>query len=428
MAAQVGGNLATLAYTFVFVRLLTPEQFGTVSSLWALSLILVPLAMFNLAPVAIQAVVKARQQGDDALAAGFVQFARRVVLFSAPAVIALFLFLIWIREPGLLSEAPVGIALMALGIIGVAHIQLGAAVGLSLDRPVASQLPRILVRPFVILIVLMVFWVAGWPLTLNMAILIFPASVLVNLLIQLVLLNDALALTKGETPRIDTPGHWISTGFLLLPSRIIGENLKNVLIVAASISLTLDEVAVITVALSLIGPLNFALTAAEMAFSAKLARALHAKDRARTNKFLAIGGATKIASIAAFIPIMLFLLEPILGFFGKHYTGASDITVILLGIPVAKALFGRADLVLLVHDQRAWITLLHALTLALLPACAVLTLLLPDADGMRVISIGFFLSFLLGYAGLWWIARVKTGIDASAPGAILNWLRDRDAA
>ena len=108
MAVQVGGNLATLAYTLIFVRLLTPEQFGTVSSLWAMSLILVPFAMLNLAPVAIQAVVKARQQGDDALAAGFFRFARRVVLYSSPLVIALFVALApWGRAalPWLFADA-----------------------------------------------------------------------------------------------------------------------------------------------------------------------------------------------------------------------------------------------------------------------------------------------------------------------------------
>ena len=427
MAVQVGGNLATLAYTLIFVRLLTPEQFGTVSSLWAMSLILVPFAMLNLAPVAIQAVVKARQQGDDALAAGFFRFARRVVLYSSPLVIALFVLVTWVQDPELLSEAPVGIGLMALGIIGVANIQIGATIGLSLDRPVISQFPRILVRPLVVLAILTVYWAAGWPLSLNMALLIFPISVLVNLIVQYIVLRTALSFADQHEPRIENPGHWISTGFLLLPSRIIGENLKNILIVSAALVLSPEQVAVITVALSLIGPLNFALTATEMAFSAKLSRALHAKDRKRTNKFLAIAGGTKIASIVAFAPILFFLLEPILGFFGKHYSGASDITLILLGIPVAKALFGRADLVLLVHNLRARITIMHALTLALLPASTVLTVLMPEADALRVTSIGFFMAFFLGFAGVWWIARRKTGIDTSAPGAIVNWLRDRAA-
>ena len=87
----------------------------------------------------------------------------------------------------------------------------------------------------------------------------------------------------------------------------------------------------------------------------------------------------------------------------------------------------RADLVLLVHNLRAWITVLHALTLALLPASTVLTVLMPEADALRVTSIGFFMAFFLGFAGVWWIARRKTGIDTSAPGAIVNWLRDRAA-
>ena len=46
------------------------------------------------------------------------------------------------------------------------------------------------------------------------------------------------------------------------------------------------------------------------------------------------------------------VLAWLLGFFGKHYEGATTISLILLGIPVVQAIFGKADLALLVTRLR----------------------------------------------------------------------------
>lgn len=422
--ARVGGTVATLAYTVIFVRLLSPVQFGAVSSIWSLAQLMVPLATLNLAPVAIRAVVSARQSGDDALAAGFILFTRRVILFMTPVAIAVFLLLIWLRFPEQLAAAPVGVGLVALSILLMAFVQTGAAIGVALDRAAASQIPRELVRPVLLLIVLAACAAFGWPLSISAALAIYAATVAVNLAVQRRLLREAMEFVRAQAPRIENARHWIATGFLLLPSRVINERAKIVMIVAASVVLPLDDVALITVALSLSGLLGFAITSVEIAFSAKLSRALHAHQTRRATRFLAIAGLAKLVLSAVMIVAILLLLNPILAIFGKHYVSADDITLILMGIPLVKAFFGKADLVLLVHDLRSRIFWLNLLTLALLFVAPVAAQLLPQADALRMSSFGFLLAFFTGYAGLWWIARRRTGIDTSAPGAIINWLRD----
>lgn len=425
LSARVGGTVATLVYTILFVRLLSPVQFGAVSSIWSLAQLMVPLATLNLAPVAIRAVVGARQCGDDALAAGFILFTRRVNLFMTPVAIAVFLLIVWIRFPEQLVAAPVGVGLVALSILLMAFVQTGAAIGVALDRAATSQIPRELVRPVLLLIALSACAGFGWPLSVGTALALYAATVAINLAVQRRLLRKAMGFVSAQAPRIENARQWITTGFFLLPSRVINERAKIVMIVAASVVLPLDDVALITVALSLSGLLGFAITSVEIAFSAKLSRALHANQARRATRFLAVAGLAKLVLSAAMIAAILLLLDPILAIFGKHYVAANDITLILMGIPLVKALFGKADLVLLVHGLRSRIFWMHLVTLALVFVGPVAARLLPQADALRMSSLGFLFAFVVGYAGLWWIARRRTGIDTSAPGAIFNWLRDR---
>lgn len=193
----------------------------------------------------------------------------------------------------------------------------------------------------------------------------------------------------------------------------------------ASAVLPLDQVALITVALSLSGLLSFAVSSVEIAFSAKLSRALHAGHRKRATKFLAVAGTVKLAVAASAIIVLLVLLDPVLALFGAHYGAAKDLTLILFLIPITKALFGKADLVLLVHDLRGRIFWVQLLTLALMPLAGAAAFILPVADPTRLVAWGFVLSFFVGYGGLWWIARSRTGIDTSTPGAVTQWLQDR---
>ncbi|ETX27230.1 hypothetical protein RISW2_15020 [Roseivivax isoporae LMG 25204] len=425
MLARGGGTAATLVYTVILVRLLTPEEFGAVSSLWSLALLLVPLATLNLAPVAIRTVVAARQAGDDALAAGFVAFTRRVNLVAAPVAMALFLGIVWLRFPDLLGAATAGIGLTAVAILGMAQVQTGAAIGVALDKAAATQVPRELVRPVMLLAALLVVAAFGLPLSLSGALMLYCATVLVNIALQAHLLREAMAFVTAQPPRIENARSWVATGLFLLPTRMVNDNAKLVMIVAASAVLPLDQVALITVALSVSGLLNFAISSVEISFSAKLSRALHAGDTGRITRFLAVAGGVKVLLCAGMVAVVALLLDPLLALFGTHYAVADDITLILLGIPLVQALFGKADLVLLVHDLRHRIFWIQLVTLLLLPASAALSLLLPGLDATRLTAAGYVCAFGFGYGALWWTARAATGIDTSAPGALLRFLRAR---
>ena len=124
--------------------------------------------------------------------------------------------------------------------------------------------------------------------------LIFPISVLVNLIVQYIVLRTARLADQHE-PRIEI----LTLDLDRLPAAsrrgIIGENLKNILIVSAALVLSPEQVAVITVALSLTG-LN--LPSPRPKWPSALPGAAR-QDRKRTNKFGDCRG-TKIAPIVAF--------------------------------------------------------------------------------------------------------------------------------
>lgn len=422
---QTGGAIASLAFTVILARLLTPEQFGAASSLWALALLLVPLATLNMASVAIRAVVKARQAGDDALAAGFILFARRAVLVTAPIAIAIFLTVVWVKYPALLAAAPIGVGLTAISIVGLSFIQIGAAIGVSLDTIVFSQVPRLLVRPLVLLGALLVFVVTGWPLGLNTVLIIYAASVLLVLGVQRYLLFATMSVYRENTPRIEGAWHWITTSAFLMPSRIVHENAKSLMIVVASVFLPLEHIALLSVTLSITGLFGFAITSIEMSFSARLSHALHADQRVRATRLLAVSGIAKLALSVVMVVLILLLLDPVLSAFGKHYEGAREITLILILIPISRALIGNANLVLLAHNLRKPIFWLQLSTMLLLPLGVLASLAFPALDPLRTTAIGFVFAFAFGYTALWWVAYRKTGIDSSVPGACLKWVQDR---
>ena len=275
-----------------------------------------------------------------------------------------------------------------------------------------------------LLAALSAFVLFDWPLSLSVALMLYAATVAVNLMVQYVLLRGATAFARPLTPRIENPRSWIATGMFLLPTRMVNDNAKIIMIVASSAVLPLEQVALITVALSISGLLNFAISSVEIAFSAKLSRALHSGQRERATKFLAVAGGVKVLACGVMVLVVLFLLEPLLNFFGRHYIAADDITLILLCIPLIQALFGKADLVLLVHDLRNRIFWVQLLTLIILPLSALVAVSIPDTDSARLTSIGFVIAFFVGYGGLWLVALLKTGIDTSTPGAILRMMRD----
>ncbi|MCT4553142.1 MAG: hypothetical protein N4A53_00480 [Pelagimonas sp.] len=423
LLARGSGTVLTFLYTLLMVRVLTPEDFGNVSTIWSLAMILGSLTTLNLAPVALREIVKARGAGDDALAAGFVRFCGIGILWATPVALAIFAGVSYVSWPELAVDAPLGFALTGLGIVVMAFIRMGGAIGVALDRSVAAQTPRELVRPALCLLVLAVVWQGGLPFGLNAMLALYVLAELALLGVQTALLRKALSFVRDTPARIEGAGQWLLTALYLLPTRLLNEQMKVLLILVGSVFLAAPEVALVTVALSLAGPFNFAIAAVEMAFGAKLSNALNEGNRWKIYRFLSAAGAVKLALCGAGVAVVVFFLDGLLALFGKHYGGADHITMLLLAIPMTMALFGKADLPLLMHGHRKAILLVQGLSLLLLPSGALLGLYLPEADLLTWTCAGFLLSYTVGYAGLWLAARLLTGIDTSAPGAALAFMR-----
>ncbi|GAA3852821.1 hypothetical protein [Celeribacter arenosi] len=416
MFARVGGTLATLAYTVLLTRLLAPEDFGTVSALWALALLLVPLATLNLAPVAIKEVVAARHAGDEARARGFVRFAWHVIAFMAVPACALFAAIVAYRYGLTGREAWIGATVLALTIPLSGLVQVWAATGVAYDRAVLSQIPREFLRPLIFLLILLAVYGAGYDLSSGRALSILALGAGLTFLAQFWALRIAVGPRSVEGAAVANGRNLIETGFFLLPTRLLNENAKLLMIVIASAVLPMSEVARVTVALSIAGLLSFAVTAVEVSFSAKLSRALHAKEDRLAQRLFATALVAKLVVLVIGALALALFLTPILRLFGDHYIESRGLVWIVVAIPFVKALFGKADLVLLVHGARRRIFWVQSVTLALLPLGAFGVLQM--GGGTAAVCIGFVAAFTFGSIALWLSARHMTGMDPSILGAL----------
>lgn len=439
IAIRMIGTLGTFAYTVLMARLMSPQDFGLIWTLLSAVYLCSYVTTLNIGAVAIREIVKARNAGDDAAATGVITVSRRILLIvSGPAVLG-FVGVIWWRNPMILSDhwPAVLIAASMIPIMGwnMTNSQQATALGQS----VRSQMPRELVRPIVFLVALSAIWVIGVSVNLSEIIGLYLLAVILVAIFQYLLLARFFAFTKGLTPQTHGWQRWISSGLMLAPTRLLADQLKSVLIMAASLSLGSAGVAKIAIALNIVNFLNFAITAVEIAFSAKTSQSLlqgvkagvPGRQMMRATHFIAISGVLKMALVSAGLLVFWLLMPSLIGLFGPGYADSLGAAYWLLLIPASKAFFGNTILIEQIFDHRLEIMISSLLGVAALPLAVfyvVPALAQAGADPVTATAMVFAL-VLTGLQALRWaICLWRTGVDASVPGSLWRRYRQKRAS
>lgn len=428
IATRVFGAFGTLAYTVILARMLNPQEFGLVWTLWSGAFIAAYLSTLNIGATAIREVVRARASGEDANAAGFVIVSRRVLLCACLPVVAAFIALIWIRNPAMTETYPMAILLAAAMIPVMGWNATNAAQAVALDQVLRSQVPGMLLRPLVFCVVLGSAWIAGVSLSLESVVGLYLAIVILIAFVQFALLRRFFDFMATATP--DTSGwqRWIATGLLLAPNRLLTDRLRDVLLLIAAIPLGAVGVAQMAVALSVVTFLSFAVNAVETSFAPKISRSIsnalsenrRADEDPSTLHFIAISGAIKIGLMAAGAFVLWLFMPFVIGLFGADYAASETVIWWLFLIPLSSAVFGNTALMMQLFDKRRVFFLTSVLGLGALLLVGFL-ITTSASDVLETTAAGFALTMVALQALRWALCWITTGMDVSALGALVRW-------
>lgn len=431
IATRVIGTLGTLAYTVLMARMMKPEDFGNVWTLWSAVFIASYLATLNIGATSIREITRARNARNDAVAAGFVVVCRRILLIVAPLMAASFIVLLWWRDPAMIRDHTVAILLAAATIPVMGWNATNSAHALALDQVLRSQVPPMLLRPIIFVAVLSIVWSIGAALTLETVVAIYFLVVVLIALVQFKLVRPYFKFMRSVEPDVSGWRRWITSGLLLAPGRLLTDRLKDLLVLISSVPLGASSVALIAVALSVTNFVNFAVNAIEASFSPKTARSLTndltnniaPNEMRRATHFIAIAGMLKTA-VVVFAASVLWLIFPwIMRLFGPDYEVAIPAAWCFMLVPMANAFFGNTSLVMQIFDQRVEFfltTLVALIALSVMGIFGVPILVARGVDPILATAGSFAIIMVVLQALRWILCLWRTGIDASFLGALIR--------
>ncbi|MEM8664394.1 MAG: hypothetical protein AAGF49_09770, partial [Pseudomonadota bacterium] len=297
VAMQVAGTGLTFAFTLILARLMPASEVGLVWTVWSAALLASVLASLNIGNAAIREVVRAAVHGDTARVAGFLRVSRLAIMCLALPVGAAFVLGFSLFDSATFSAYGPLVVLAALMLPVVALERTQGALAAALGHPVAGKVSGLLLRPLAIAVVLAAISLTPVAVDAGVALSIMFGAVLFAAVLQTVLLRPAFAPFSASAPRTDEWRRWLAAGVVLIPSRTLSDNLKNLCVVAAALLLSDGDVARFAIAFSLIVFLNFGIMAVDVVFDPRISGAISAADPVRRDTMLGLSGLLKLGPV-----------------------------------------------------------------------------------------------------------------------------------
>lgn len=408
IGARVGGTVLTLAYTLLLSRVASQHDFGVAMAAMSVSLLAsVPMSM-NVEMGSVRYLSKYAAEKQDALAAGFIRFVVHViVLMTGLMVLIGGGYLLGANNTGQELWA-YAIALSAAPIIAMSRLSSKNAV--VFDAVLSGTLPRMLVRPLLFIVFVGGAFIVGASMSAISIVLMYLASAIVAYAMQYVLLRKYFQKYLAVAPDYSEKWQWLKTGVMLSPLLVMNEFLRDVIITSASVSLAKDQVALLVIAISLIGVLSFAVTSVDIALTSRVAQALMNSATERARKLMAMAASLKCLAVLIVGTCVVLLRDPILSLLGDDYVAAGSGLVMLMAMPASSAILGPGDMVLTVLGHRKYVLIA---SLCGLVATATLTIGGGLLGGFRWAAAGAAIASVLQQALLYAFCRLHTDVDPS---------------
>ncbi|MCR9127553.1 MAG: hypothetical protein NXH82_15725 [Rhodobacteraceae bacterium] len=418
LGARVGGNALTFLYTLVLLRIATPEAAGMVMGGLSAIMLLAFALTLNVEAAAIRFVVGYVRANEKAAVRGFMRINLGILLALGGLALAAG---IGLRALGIaLPDGPwSGVAVAVLiGAPLAAYSKILTAQAVALDSVLRGTLPTMLGLP-VLLSALLPAWAwLGLPLTADRLIWVIVTAFAVTAAVQHLLVRGPRRRASAAAGADTTEWWaWVRGGLLLSPNTVLNNALKHLIVAAAGLTLAPAGIAQLTLALSVIGLLHFAMKSVDITYSPAISRSLQARDLTAVRGHLRRAALFKLAGTIMGAALLYLFGGRILALFGAGYSSAFVPMLVLVVLPASDALFGPSGLILNVSGGAAVVAW---------SACAGVAGIVTGTltGGMIAGAPGAAVGCGLGYLGFkalqWMLVLRRQGIDTSLRAAFVR--------
>lgn len=393
--------------TALLARQLGPDKFGVYSVAMAVMNLITIFTTVGLPVLLVRQVATYLTNSNWGLLKGIIFYGHQWPL----AVSLVLLFVTAIALQFVARDLHLIFWMCAVLVPLLAMNQIRAAILRGLHWVVMADVPELLIRPFLALVLIIIsiwlpikwvneFWAIGIQIIATFGAFIIGA----------LMLRRALPVELNGVKKIYDRNNWVpaSTTFLGVAAVSVAESQMALLMIGAIAGV--KEAGLYQAANQMVTPMVFGLMSINMALQSKLAAAIAARDKHQSQRL--VSEAAKLTlSIAVFAAIVLVVFaENILAIFGEDFVVASSTLRVLVIGQLVNALTGSCGVVLAMSGHQR--ILLQGAAMALF-INAILCLLLIPSWGTIGAAVAASVGLIVWNVYFLIQSRKLTGIDTT---------------
>jgi O-antigen/teichoic acid export membrane protein len=415
LGLKLGGTLLGLLLAVLLARTLGPEGYGVYAYVFALVSLLAIPAQVGLPTLVVRETAMAQANEQWGLMRGLWRWSSAVAGAIALVLALLALLASWVYQD---RFSEIQIATFGFGLVLVPLVALGNLRGAALRglrRVVTGQLPEMVLRPtiFILLLLVAILLIPTEKIAAATAMGLHALAAAVAFFIGAVLLWRARPKPLEDKPiPLYEVRSWITSALPL--AFVAGMMLINqhTDILMLGLFRSAEEVGVYRVAVSIATLVAFGLQAVTMVVAPHFARLYSQNDMARLQRLVTLSAR---AILAVALPVVLVLVlfgGPLLRLiFGEEYSDGYTPMAILAGGQLVNAAMGSVGGLLNMTGHERETARGVAIAAA---ANVVLNLLLIPPFGLNGAALATALSMTLWNLVLWQAVRLRLNIDSMA--------------
>ena len=328
---KISGLLLGFIMQVVFARVLGIEEFGLYSFVATLVMFISTMTILGIDKSIIRYLPQYTENKDINLLSSFVTWSLRKIFFSILAASILLL----IFEPVLaLLPTPIGGILPFLMVaLVVVNTPTNYIVGilLAMKKPVLSQFPLLMLKPFVIILCL-IFAVFVMAIELDVAD-ILVVNIFVSMAVLMIYVGFFFKYKKFKI-KLANKEHGSKREWWMTSVGFIGISISSLIISQTDIIMigslhASKDVALYAVASKISGLLTFFLVSVNTVVAPLISEYYHGGKRAELIKIIDISSKIIILTTASAAFVLIFFAQYVLLIFGDEYVYAKDVLVVL---------------------------------------------------------------------------------------------------
>ena len=419
IVVRVGGMVCSMALIVIVARFISPEELGYYSMGASTALLAGLACTVNFGASAVRFLGKYRSDKDWNSALAYVKAGRKIVGMGAVLFTLFGFVLLWMPSNAVFNAFHPSIAIAFFAAPFQALLRIESANVHALGSVVRFAVPGMLIRPVLLLVAVLASAALNVQMDATYVMGLFLGSQILIAAVQYFVFQPSLSIIK--TPSADVAvlptvnksersRDWVKVSMQLLVPVLFLELSVDTIVVIASIVLSAEDVAVLSVVLRLQAIMLFGVTSINMAVDPSIVKAFNDGDKSGVRKLLGMSGHLKLwPSLVLMLGLYLYG-DLVLGIFGEHYAAYSDILLILCLSPLVLACYGPTVLFMTVLGLQQRGSNLFLLSMGLL---AVLILVLGSVFGLPGVAWSVIIVWIVWNHTLNRWVKDRSDIDTS---------------